>query len=145
MKETEKSFEIIHPSGKRIHYIINHPDEIKRENPPELDIVRLRTDNLSETQEWAKVMEQVVGCPSHYLLMLPRHPSLEAVSEKCHWFNTFMNRYFKDIENYEVLNTMFKNILIRKFERLKKPDYIVGIKLLFIIDIMIRERSFYKN
>src|SRR5689334_15004869 len=113
MRESDKSIEIAHPAKKRVHYIINSPDSVdsKREFPSEYDAIRLRTDNLMETQEWMKVIEQAALSYPHHPIILPRYTSLNSISEKCHWFNVFMDRYFKDMEHSEVLTTLFKGIL----------------------------------
>jgi len=76
-----------------------------------------------------KVIEQAALSYPHHRIILPRYNSLESISEKCHWFNVFINRYFKDMQNSEVLINMAKGILIRKFEKIKKPDYIGDITL----------------
>jgi hypothetical protein len=128
MREAEKSIDIFHPLKKRMHYIINPPDstDSKRDFPAELDTIRLRTDSLMETQEWMKVLEEAAASYPHQRIILPRYTSLDSISEKCHWFNVFMHRYFKDMENSEVLSALFKGILTRKFEKIKKPDFIVS-------------------
>jgi hypothetical protein len=55
-----------------------------------------------------------------------RHGSLSHVSEKCHWLNVFMNRYFLDIQNSQVFTNKCRDILVRKFSRIKKPDFIAS-------------------
>ncbi len=136
-REGEKSFEISHPSHKRIHYLINPPDanDTKKDFPSDTDILRLRTDNTVESQEWMKVIEQASLSYPHHRIILPKYNSLDTISEKCHWFNVFINRYFKDMEHSEVLIEMFKGILIRKFEKIKKPDYIVRLRTLHTTNV----------
>lgn len=88
--------------------------------------VILRTDNASESKLWFHVLEKVSSAPAAVQIMLPKmKSSAESREEKCHWFNVFMHRYFKDMKESEVLKFLFKRILQRKFDSIRKPDYIV--------------------
>jgi len=92
----------------------------KKDYPSEYDVLRLRTDSVAESQEWMKVVEQAALSYPHHRIILPRYTSLGSISEKCHWFNVFINRYFKDMEHSELLKEKFQRILMRKFEKNKK-------------------------
>ena len=67
--EEDRSFEVIDPNNRRVHYAVQHPDEEMQEIPSKL---RLRSDNLLEMQEWIKVIEQAMSSTAHYPIMLPR-------------------------------------------------------------------------
>jgi hypothetical protein len=76
------------------------------------------------------IEEEIQNCFARKTpLRLPRYASMEGRTEKCHWFNVFIKRYFKDMRSSDVLKFLCKRILIRKFDRIRKPDYIVRLSL----------------
>jgi hypothetical protein len=76
--EEDRSFEVAHPQLRRVHYPIQHPDEMTHEIPSKL---RLRSDNLLEMQEWIKVIEQAMNSTTHYPIMLPRYQNFATLNK----------------------------------------------------------------
>lgn len=94
--------------------------------------VILRTESIAETKLWVNVLEKVSNTPATVQVMLPKlKASAQNREEKCHWFNVFMHRYFKDMKESEVLKFLFKKILQRKFDTIRKPEFIVIFFLFF--------------
>ena len=101
--------------------------------------VRRLQEQQSDQSPYAQLLSNLFvfnPIESYHPLRLPRFVSVEGRTEKCHWFNLFIDRYFKDLETSEVLKTMFTRILTRKFDRIKRPDYIVRSQCsLFVVRI----------
>mmetsp|Transcript_29004 Transcript_29004/g.40822 ORF Transcript_29004/g.40822 Transcript_29004/m.40822 type:complete len:867 (+) Transcript_29004:723-3323(+) len=139
--------DISHPTNKAIHFVVNsleNTDKAANSPSPALNLdasidstnrtlVQLRTERYEINKKWLKSIEQeiiLIEGKSKAPLIFPKLPPyFESRTEKCHWFNLFIKRYFKDIRNSQVVMFLVKGILTRKFDRIKKPDYIGNISI----------------
>lgn len=121
--------------------------------------VLLRNDKYTDMQAWVKAIEAHISLAAAatgvgavsgtsgagsvhtprrklrggFRLLLPRVVDMESKSEKCHWLNHVLQRYFTEIISSpsisHVTTAMLHALLTRKFDRIKKPDYLGSLQL----------------
>ncbi|PRP87247.1 oxysterol-binding protein-related protein 8-like [Planoprotostelium fungivorum] len=88
-----------------------------------------KNDNSNLVQEWIRLIEEEIPkCKRSSPLLLPRIPVFQG--EKCHWFNLALSQIFqKHLQPSTGLQFKFKAVLMKKFSRIKKPDYLGEINI----------------
>eukprot|EP01116_Phalansterium_solitarium_P012855 TRINITY_DN2952_c0_g1_i10.p1 TRINITY_DN2952_c0_g1~~TRINITY_DN2952_c0_g1_i10.p1 ORF type:complete len:425 (+),score=75.79 TRINITY_DN2952_c0_g1_i10:1087-2361(+) len=141
-----REFRIGHPSHKPIVLLVTDPDDDpKDKRKPDDDradlassdqqqaaisTIELRAESADEAAEWVAVLRRGVDVLEvAEPFVLPRHISMEGQEEKCHWFNAFMGHYFQDILHSETVKFVFRKILQKKFDNIKKPESLGTIEI----------------
>eukprot|EP01117_Protostelium_nocturnum_P008459 TRINITY_DN3027_c0_g1_i1.p1 TRINITY_DN3027_c0_g1~~TRINITY_DN3027_c0_g1_i1.p1 ORF type:complete len:827 (-),score=301.29 TRINITY_DN3027_c0_g1_i1:36-2516(-) len=147
-QNSEGGFQIT-GSGKKQNIYIPNEDGGHIQDHPFIYGIVLRNEEIFVSNEWIRLLEEEIPKVHRSSpLVLPRLPNF--VGEKSHWFNIALTQIFqKHLQPSTALQFKLKAVLMKKFERIKRPDYLgeINIEDIYLGDDMFhfQEVSCYRT
>lgn len=148
------AFQIYHPSNVTIWVTLPSFGKVSKEIKKGLftdSSINLRAPTRALREAWIQNIENAISIPlRENPCLLPKLTKVSGPQEECHWFNVFISRYFRDMQQSSGFHHVIWRMIQTRFDRVKRKDFLgpmivedisLGDNMVYITNVSITENK----